>query len=199
MSTEKEKMLRGEPYDSTDPQLVAERIHIRKLVKEFNNLDPEDTETYQKLFKEMIPNQGEKCFVEPPVNYDYGSNITMGEGVYMNFNSIILDVSPVHIGDHCLFGPRCSIYTATHPIDAEERKLYEYSKAITIGNDCFIGGSTTICPGVTIGDRVVIGAGSVVCKDIPSDCVAAGNPCKVIKTLPKPEKKEGETAKPFWA
>lgn len=191
MSTEEEKMIKGEPYNPSDPDLVAKRIKIRQLVKKYNDLDPGcSAEERTALFKEMVPNSGSNCFVEPPVNYDYGCNIHMGNNVYMNFNSIILDVCPVYIGNNCLFGPRASIYTATHPLDYKARREWEYAKPIRIGDDCFIGGNVMICPGVTIGDRVVIGAGSVVCKDIPSDCVAVGNPCHVVKYLPKPEEEE---------
>jgi maltose O-acetyltransferase len=109
----------------------------------------------------------------------------LGSNVFFNFNCVILDVTYVNIGSRTLFGPNVQIYTATHPINHDERAVgLEYARPITIGDDVWIGGSTVICPGVTIGDRSVIGAGSVVTKDIPADVIAAGNPCRVIRAIP---------------
>ncbi|KAK8809786.1 hypothetical protein WA158_000729 [Blastocystis sp. Blastoise] len=183
MLSEKEKMIRGEPYNAFDPELVALKTQVRKLVKEYNNLDGDEKERIKSLFHEIIPDQGDNCQFLPPLRYDYGSNIHLGNNVSMDFDSVILDVSPVYIGDNCKFGPRCSLYTATHPIDAEDRKKFGLSKKIIIGNNCLFGASVSICPGVTIGNHVIIKDGSLVCKDIPSNCIAEGNPCKVVRYL----------------
>ena len=122
--------------------------------------------------------------IEPPFHCDYGYNIHVGEKFYANFDCIILDVGEVRIGKNCLLAPRVCIFTVGHPIDPELRSTgVEAAKPVIIGDNVWIGGNTVINPGVTIGDNVVIGSGSVVTKDIPSNVVAVGNPCKPIKTL----------------
>jgi maltose O-acetyltransferase len=122
--------------------------------------------------------------MQPPFYCDYGTNMKIGDKVFFNFNCVVLDVAQVSIGNRTLFGPNVQIYTATHPINFEERSSgVEFAKPISIGGDVWIGGSAVICPGVCIGARSVIGAGSVVTKDILSDVFAAGNPCKIIRHL----------------
>lgn len=177
-------MLAGELYDALDPQLSEERIKARLLIKALNDSKEDETEERARLLKELIPNAGEGLWLQPPFYCDYGYNINVGEKVFFNFNCVVLDVTQVTIGSRTLLGPNVQIYTATHPINHVERGSgLEYAKPISIGKDCWIGGSVVICPGVTIGDRSVIGAGSVVTRDIPSDVFAAGNPCRVIRTL----------------
>ena len=137
-----------------------------------------------RLINLLIPNQGKSCFVHAPFYCDYGTNIHLGKRVFFNFNCTVLDVTPVTIGDRTMIGPNVQLYTATHPLEAEPRASgTEFGKPITLGEDVWIGGNVTICPGITIGDRSVIGAGSVVTKDIPNDVFAAGNPCKVIRVI----------------
>jgi maltose O-acetyltransferase len=186
MKSEKEKMLSGELYDPGDPQLVAERKHVRLLLKKFNDTDVEQREERIRLTKEMIPLLGKGVWIEPPFYCDYGSNITLGDKVYFNFNCIILDIAPVTIGSGVMFGPAVQIYTATHPLNAAERNSgLEFGLPISIGDDVWVGGGAIICPGVQIGARSVIGAGSVVTKDIPEDVLAVGNPCRVIRAIEK--------------
>ncbi|HMN11685.1 MAG TPA: sugar O-acetyltransferase, partial [Bellilinea sp.] len=130
---------------------------------------------------------GKGCIVRGPFFCDYGKNITLGDGVYFNFNCVILDVCPVKIGSRSMFGPGVQILTALHPIDAEERATWvEYGSPITIGEDVWVGGGAIICPGVTVGNRSIIGAGAVVTKNVPDDVIVAGNPAKIIRRL-KPE------------
>lgn len=119
----------------------------------------------------------------PPFYCDYGDGIYAAEGVFINFGAVILDGAKVTIGRKTLIAPGVHIYTAQHPLDADERDAYENCLPVTIGERCWIGGHATICPGVTIGDRCVIGAGSVVTHDIPADSLAVGNPAKVIRKL----------------
>jgi maltose O-acetyltransferase len=184
MLSEKEKMLRGEMYDGFNDELVNERKRTKSLLKQLNDSDPGNTRYREQLFKELIPRQGKGLWIEPPFHCDYGSNIIIGDKVFFNFNCIILDVMQVTIGSNVLFGPAVQVYTATHPMNYEERASgLEFAKPITIGDDCWIGGGAIICPGVTIGARSVIGAGSVVTRDIPPDVFAAGNPCRVIRSL----------------
>jgi maltose O-acetyltransferase len=139
--------------------------------------------TRRALLENLLGTCGQDVFIQPPFHCDYGQNIHLGDKVYFNFNCVVLDVCEIRIGSYSLFGPSVQIYTATHPLDALERRGKEFGKPVTIGSDVWVGGGAIICPGVTIGDRTVIGAGSVVTKDIPADVFAAGNPCRVIRQL----------------
>ena len=184
MKTEKEKMLDGELYDPLDAQLADERMRTRLLIKELNDTREDQTEERTRILGELIPKAGAGLWLQPPFYCDYGSNMIVGEKVFFNFNCVVLDVTYVTIGSRTLFAPNVQIYTATHPTDYRERASgLELAKPITIGEDVWVGGSAVVCPGVTIGDRTIIGAGSVVTRDIPSDVFAAGNPCRVVRSL----------------
>lgn len=184
--TEKEKMIAGELYLASDPELKAARTKARLAMQKLNTSSPEDENKRIEILKDLVPNNGGNLWIEPPFHCDYGFNIITGKNVYFNFNCVVLDVCEVRIGDNCMFGPAVQIYTPLHPMNAEERaNLIEYAKPITIGNDVWVGGNATILPGVTIGDRCVIGAGSVVTKDVPPDSLAVGNPAKVIRRIEK--------------
>lgn len=184
MSAEKQKMLSGELYDASDPELMSERRQARLLLQQYNDSGNDQQELRKQILKDLIPSQGKDLLIEPPFYCDYGLNISIGDKVYFNFNCTILDVMKVTIGSNTLFGPSVQVYTAMHPMNWKERSSgLEFAKAVMIGSDVWIGGGTIICPGVTIGNRSVIGAGSVVTKDIPDDVFAAGNPCSVLKTL----------------
>jgi len=182
MATEREKMLRGDLYNAADPELTAARRRARDLMRALNT-GHDEAERLQ-IIAELLGEQGENVWIEPPFFCDYGQNIRVGDSVFFNFNCVVLDVAPVEIGSHVLFGPNVQIYTATHPIDAETRRTgLELGKPIRIGSDVWVGGSVIINPGITIGSRTVIGAGSVVTRDLPDDVFAAGNPCRVIRSL----------------
>jgi maltose O-acetyltransferase len=184
MSSQKEKMLAGALYDPLDPQLAGERRRARTLIKALNDTLDHQTEERARLVKELIPDTGTGVWIEPPFYCDYGSNITLGDRVFFNFNCVVLDVAPVRIGSRVLFGPAVQIYAATHPLRAADRSTgLELGKAIEIGDDAWIGGGTIVCPGVRIGARSVIGAGSVVTKDIPDGVLAVGNPCRVVRQI----------------
>lgn len=186
--TEKEKMLAGEWYLASDPELVSERMHARKLLKKLNDSEPEDSEYRVEIVRELLGKAGKNIWIEPPFFCDYGKNIEVGDDCYFNFNCVVLDVTPVKIGDRVLIAPNVQFYAATHPTDAKSRgELWEFGKPITIGSDVWIGGSSVICPGVTIGDRSIIAAGSVVTKDVPADVIVGGNPAKFIKNVPPSE------------
>ncbi|CAG7786545.1 unnamed protein product, partial [Allacma fusca] len=147
------------------------------------------------ILKEMFsPESTDKIYIEPNFRCDYGVNITFGENAYMNFDCCILDPAPVTIGKNFLAAPGVHIYAATHPLDCIERRVFEVAKAITIGDDVWIGGMAVICPGVKIGNGVVVGAGSVVTKDVPDYVVVAGNPAKIIKHLEKPSEDASNAA-----
>uniref|UniRef100_H3G7K1 Maltose/galactoside acetyltransferase domain-containing protein n=1 Tax=Phytophthora ramorum TaxID=164328 RepID=H3G7K1_PHYRM len=184
MEAERAKMLRGELYFSADPALCKERKETRKLVKKYNDLDDAETQEAQDILTKLVGAMGRECFIEMPFRCDYGSNIRMGDNVYMNFNCVLLDVCPITIGNRVMFAPNVQLYTATHPLGPKTRASgYELGKPITIEDDVWIGGNVTVVPGVTIGHGAVIGAGSVVTKDVPPLCVYAGNPAKFIKKI----------------
>lgn len=187
-------MLAGELYDPRDPQLSKEREHCRDLCGALNDSREKQTAERKRILTELLGHQTDAS-IQPPFFCDYGTNISLGEKVFFNFNCVVLDVMRVTIGDNVLFGPAVQIYTATHPINAAERRTWlESAKPVNIGSDVWVGGGAIICPGVTIGDRTVIGAGSVVSKDIPADVVAAGNPCRVIRTLDGIDSPEHESS-----
>ncbi|MBU8879841.1 sugar O-acetyltransferase [Bacillus sp. FJAT-29790] len=182
--TEKEKMLNGEDYLATDPELLKERESARRLTRLFNQTIETEHEQRKKILKELFGSTGENLYIEPTFRCDYGYNIHVGENFYANFDCIILDVCEVRIGDNCLLAPSVHIYTATHPINPLERNSgKEFGKSIVIGNNVWIGGKAVINPGVTIGDNAVIASGAIVTKDVPSNVMVGGNPAKVIKNI----------------
>lgn len=184
MPSEKDKMLAGGLYNALDEVLSADRTRARLLLQQINTVDPGDAPTLAALLKQLLPQAGQDLWLQPPFYCDYGYNIVAGDKVFFNFNCVVLDVCQVSIGSRTLFGPNVQLYTAMHPTDYQERAAgLEFGKPITIGEDVWVGGSAVICPGVTIGHRSIIGAGSVVTRDVPDDVFAAGNPCRVIRTL----------------
>lgn len=186
---EKQKMLAGQLYFGNDLKLVEERTHANVLLKKFNDSDPRDLEYRKEVIKELFGKTGDNLHMETPFSCDYGYNIEVGENFYANYGCVILDGMKVKIGDNVMVAPYVKIFTATHPIDVATRIAgIEYSKPVIIGNNVWIGGGSIVNPGVTIGDNVVIGSGSVVTKDIPSNVVAAGNPCRIIRELTEEEK-----------
>ena len=182
---EKEKMLNGLLYDAMiDKTLFDERIRCKSLCYEYNNLHPANLDERKSKIKEILGKSGENVYIEPNFYCDYGYNIEIGENFYSNHNLVILDPGKVVFGDNVFVGPNCGFYTAEHPLDYETRnKGLETAKPIKIGNNVWFGGGVTVLGGVTIGDNAVIGAGAVVTKDIPSNVVAVGNPCRVIKQI----------------
>lgn len=179
-------MLRGEFYDAFSPDLVEARFRAQSLCKALNQTEPRDVPNRRQLMAKLFGKVGDSVTLEPPFYCDYGCNITLGNGVYLNYNCTILDPAEVVIGDNTMIGPSVQIYTPSHPVSAKERlAMKESAHRIEIGETVWIGGGAILCPGVKIGDRSVIGAGSVVTKDIPSDVVVAGNPCRIIRRLKK--------------
>lgn len=184
MATNKENMLAGKLYIAGGEELAKDSRRSRMLTRLFNNTTEEQIEYRTQLLKELFESTGESLYIEPPFRCDYGSNITVGNNFYANFDCIILDVAKVTIGDNVFFAPRVGVYTAGHPIDAGVRNtLLEFGKPVTIGNNVWVGGNVVINPGVTIGNNVVIGSGAVVTKDIPDNVIAAGNPCRVLREI----------------
>jgi maltose O-acetyltransferase len=183
MPSERELMIAGELYDPLDPVLVAARDRARDICWALNATRESEKEERRRLLVELFGAGGDSVWMQPPFFCDYGSNIELGERVFFNFNCVVLDVCHVRIGDYTLFGPAVQIYTAMHPLDAQERRGREFGKPVDIGADVWVGGGAIITPGVRIGSRTVIGAGSVVTRDIPEGVFAAGNPCRVIRRI----------------
>lgn len=183
--TEKEKMLAGMIYDANyDPTLIEERMKCKEMCRDYNELRPSDMAERDALLRRMLGEVKGDLLIEQPFYCDYGYNISVGRNFYSNFNMVILDGAPVTFGDNVFVAPNCGFYTAGHPLDYVSRnKGLEYARPIKVGNNVWIGAQVCVLPGVTIGDNCVIGAGSVVNKDIPANSLAAGNPCRVIRSI----------------
>lgn len=183
--TEKEKMLKQMMYDANnDEDLLKERAIAKDLCFKYNQLMPSDVENQKKVLKEILGEVDDSVIFVAPFWCDYGYNIRVGKNFFANHNTVILDGAKVTFGDNVFIAPNCGFYTAGHPIDAKRRNQgLEYAYPITIGNNVWIGAGVHVMPGVTIGDNVVIGGGSIVVKDIPSNSVAVGNPCHVIREI----------------
>jgi maltose O-acetyltransferase len=181
--TEYHKMLAGELYDSNDATLMHMRRNARALMQEYNQISY-DKQQRETLLRKMLGKIGLNIDIQTSFFVDYGTHIEIGDNFYANFNCVFLDCNYIKIGNNVMMGPNVQIYTAHHPVLADERiKGPEFASAITIGDNVWIGGNTVICPGVSISENTTIGAGSVVTKDIPANVLAVGNPCRVIKSL----------------
>lgn len=172
----------------SDEEVFQQQKIARRLTQQLNTIDRSDYLGIQSIVKELF-GSSENAFVNPPFYCDYGFNIHVGKNFFCNYNCTFLDVAKITIGDNCFMASNVALYTAGHPIHPETRNtLIEYGKPITIGDNVWIGGNVVINPGITIGSNTVIGAGSVVTKDIPEWVVAAGNPCKVIRSITDEDK-----------
>ena len=182
-----ERIMQGKLFTDICEGMPAERLQAKKLMKRFNDSEPDDVEGRFALLAEIF---GAPCesWIEPPFYFCYGRHIRLGKGCYINVNCNFIDDGLITIGDATMFGPGVSIATVGHPIRPDLR-TYMYCDHVTIGNNCWIGANSVICPGVTIGENTVIGAGSVVTKDIPANVVAAGNPCRVIRPIGEQDEK----------
>ncbi|MDE1175929.1 MAG: sugar O-acetyltransferase [Edaphobacter sp.] len=178
--TEKEKMLRGELYRGFDAELMQDRARSEALMLRMNAM-PEGADR-DAVMRELLGSAGEETIVRPPFFCDYGYNIHMGRGVFLNFNCVVLDVVEVRIGDGTQIGPAVQIYAADHPRDPELRRAgLENGRPVVIGKNVWIGGGAIILPGVTVGDDALIGAGSVVTKDVAAGATVAGNPARRLR------------------
>ena len=188
--TEKEKAAKGLLYNANyDEEIQKEMFETKGTLYEYNQLHPHKTEERTALMKSLLGKTGKQFTILSPFHCDYGYNIEIGENFFSNMNLVILDGAKVRIGDNAFIAPNVGIYTAGHPLDVEQRNEgLEYAFPVTIGNNVWIGAQVAILPGVTIGDNSVIGAGSVVSKDIPSNVLAVGNPCRVIREITEEDK-----------
>lgn len=177
-------MLAGELYNALDPALTEERAHARDLVRTYNGLPETEPAARRATLEALLGHVGARVEVVPPVQVDYGTHVSLGDGVFLNFNCVLLDTCPIRIGAGTLVGPGVQFYAATHPTRPDVRRQgLELGAPITVGENVWIGGGAILLAGVTIGDDSVIGAGSVVTKDVPAGVVAVGNPCQVVRAL----------------
>lgn len=190
---ELEKMLQGKIYNPNDEEILSLRKKAHALCAKFNKIEDDNDINRRLIIDELIPHNN-NLYLQGPIYFDYGTNTHFGKNCYANFNFTVLDICSINIGDNVYFGPNCTLAGANHPLIGVERRFFlknnvlqdlEYGKEIKIGNDCWICSNVVIIGGVNIRDNVVIAAGSVVTHDIPSNSLAAGNPCKVIRNITK--------------
>lgn len=182
--TELEKLDAGLEYDFWDDEVDARKLNAVLGCQKLNAISVLDYDAREAAIRDLFGEAGENPSVLPVFNCDYGKNIHVGKNFLANYNVTILDIAPVHIGDHVMIGPNTLITTVGHPLSPSGRRRHlGIAKSVTIGSDVWIGGNVTILPGVTIGNNVVIAAGAVVTKDLPDNCVAGGVPARVIKEI----------------
>ena len=184
MTTEWDLMVAGELYDSSDPNLVILRRRAKQLLYEYNHTAPAEEPKRQAILAQLVDAPSQDAIFELPTRMDIGRNIHIGKGFFANYDSIFLDDAPINIGDNVMIGPRVSILTAGHPTVPEIRNInLEFAHAITIGDNVWIGGSATVCPGVTIGEGAIVGAGAVVTRDVPANTIVTGVPARPLRTI----------------
>lgn len=185
MSGHKERMLRGELYQDSDAELVADRRRCQSLLDVFNATTSGEGQQRQAILGKLLGHLGESSWIMPRLQCDYGYLVSLGDNSFLNYDAILMDCAPITIGNDVSIGPRAQLLTALHPMSDHElrRQRWETAAPITIGDNAWLGGGVIICPGVTIGADTVIGAGSVVTRDLPARVFAAGNPCRVIRQL----------------
>lgn len=194
--TNKQKMLNGELYLASDKELTAMKKNANNLFDKINNSKMNDHKIRKRYFKKLLGTIGNDYNINKPFYCDYGVNIHIGNNFYANFNTTMLDVAEIRIGNNVMFGPNVNIYTAGHPIDPDVRNSQlEFGKKVTIGNNVWVGGSVVINPGVTIGNNVVIASGSVVTKSFNDNVIIGGNPAKILRKIDENDKSYWENKK----
>ena len=194
MKTEYEKCMAGEPFiGGRDPMIVETIMRTRRLLAQFNAADYGDTTRKKELLREMFGSMGKNVHVDIDFHCEYGKNIFVGSNVIINMNCTFVDNNRIDIGSNVLIASNVQIYTATHSTKVKERMVEGCEEGeeicrtiahpVKIEDGVWIGGGVIILPGVTIGENSVIGAGSVVTRDVPPNCIAVGNPCRVIKQI----------------
>jgi maltose O-acetyltransferase len=180
----KERMLRGELYLATAPELVAEMARAQELLERYNATLDAERDKRSHLLRELLGEVGEGVVIKPTFRCDYGKHISIGAETFVNYDCVMLDVAPIRIGAACQLATRVQLLTATHPIDPEPRRLgWEYGQPITLEDNVWLGGGVIVCPGLTIGEDTVVGAGAVVTRDLPPGVVAFGNPARVHREI----------------
>jgi len=184
MTTQRERMLAGDLYMADDPELRADYARAQTLVAAFNETQGDDVEALTKILRALLGHFGDGAIIRPMFRCDYGSNIRIGARSFVNYECVFLDCNTILIGEEVQIAPGVHIYTASHPLDAATRRSgLESAQPVVIGDGVWLGGRSIICPGVTIGENTVVGAGSVVTRDLPSNVLAVGSPCRIIRSL----------------
>lgn len=184
MASQKERMLAGELYLADDPELAADARRAAELVERFNATATTDPAGRRRVLEELLGQVGHGAEIRPPLRVDYGRQITVGPGSFINVGAVLLDVARIAIGADVQIGPNVQLLTPTHPLDPELRRAkWEAGEPITIGDNVWLGGGVIVCPGVTIGQNSVVGAGSVVTRDLPANVLAVGNPARVVREI----------------
>lgn len=183
--SELEKLHNGDLYFPGDSSVLEKQLQCLEKLYAFNQTRPSELGLREEMLREMFAEIGEGCYIEPPLHANFGGHhVHFGKGVYANFNLTLVDDTHIYVGDHTMIGPNVTIATAGHPILPQLReKGYQYNMPVRIGRNCWIGAGAILLPGVAVGDNTVVGAGSVVTKDLPSDVVAVGNPCHVLRPI----------------
>ena len=177
--SEKSKMLAGELYRASDPELVADHLRAQRLLEAYNVTTADEGERRLTMLRRLLGAVGDGAVIKPTFRCDYGYNVRVGRGLFVNYDCVFLDCAPIEIGDDVQIGPAVQIYTATHPLDPDVRRSgLEAASPVRIGNNVWIGGAAVLLPGITVGDDAVIGAGSVVTRDVPPGAVVVGNPAR---------------------
>lgn len=186
----KDKLHTGELYLPDDEEIMKDQLKRLDRLYDFNMTRPTELDKREEMLKEMFAEIGENCYIEPPLHTNMGGgHVHFGKNVYTNFNLTLVDDTHIYVGDYTMIGPNVTIASAGHPILPELReKGYQYNMPVHIGKNCWLGAGVIILPGITIGDNVVVGAGSVVTKDLPSNVVAVGNPCRVLREVNEHDK-----------
>ena len=189
--TAKEKMHSGALYLPMDEELFQEQMRCLDRLYDFNQTRPSELDRRAALLRELFAEIGEDCYIEPPLHTNWGGrHVHFGRNVYANFNLTLVDDTHIYIGDYTMLGPNVVIATAGHPLLPELREQgYQYNAPVRVGRNCWIGAGVVIVPGVNIGDNAVIGAGSIVTKDVPANCLAVGNPCRVLREIGEHDRK----------
>jgi len=182
----KQRMLAGDLYLADDPELIADHVRAQELTDAYNATGVDERARRTEILHDLLGSIGEDTAIRPPLRVDYGSQIRIGSGTFVNFGLIALDVVDITIGDDVQIGPNVQLLTPLHPLEAGARRAkWENAAPITIGDNAWLGGGVIVCPGVTIGANTVVGAGSVVTRDLPAGVLAVGNPARVVRELPE--------------
>lgn len=178
------RMHDGRIYYCNGEKLMNEQLECIERICDYNETRPKEQEKRARLLKEIFPEIGKNCYIEPPLRANWGKNTHIGDNFYANFNLTLVDDTHIYIGDNVMIGPNAVLATANHPVRPDiRRKAAQYNLPVRIGNNVWLGAGVIVVPGVSIGDNAVIGAGSVVTKDVPANCVAFGNPCRVHRSI----------------
>jgi maltose O-acetyltransferase len=184
MGRMKERMLRGELYIADDEELAADYARAQELIERYNATTHAEQEQRDEILRALLGGVGHGVDIRPPFRCEYGARISIGPGTFINYDCLMLDVAPIAIGAACQIASRVQFLTPTHPIDPEPRRAgWEAAKPITVGDNVWLSGGVTLCPGVTIGDDTVVGAGAVVAHDLPAGVVAMGVPARVLREI----------------